>query len=36
MAQLDAASDPGAFWAKGIDVVVARTPPETDEPKKTA
>jgi hypothetical protein len=31
---LETGSDPGAFWAKWIDVVVERTPPETDEPKK--
>ena len=27
---LETGSDPGLFWAKWIDVVVERTPPETD------
>ena len=27
---LETRKDPGAFWAKWIDVVVERTPPETD------
>lgn len=27
---------PGALWAKWIDVVVERTPPEVDRPKSTA
>ena len=31
---LETGSDPGAFWAKWIDVVVERTPPGTEEPKK--
>jgi hypothetical protein len=31
---LETGSDPGAFWAKWIEVVVERTPPETNEPKK--
>jgi hypothetical protein len=31
---LETGSDPAAFWARWIDVVVERTPPETDEPKK--
>ena len=31
---LETGSDPGAFWAKWIEVVVERTPPETEEPKK--
>jgi len=34
MEALETGSDPGAFWAKWIDVVVARTMPETNEPKK--
>jgi len=32
---LETGSDPGAFWAKWIDVVVERTSPKDDEPKKT-
>jgi hypothetical protein len=31
---LETGSDPGAFWAKWIDVVVERNPPEADEPEK--
>jgi len=31
---LETGSDPGAFWAKWIDVVVERTLPGADEPKK--
>jgi len=31
---LETGSDPGAFWAKWIDVVVEGTPPEHDEPRK--
>jgi hypothetical protein len=30
---LEPGSDPGAFWAKWIEVVVERTPPATDDPK---
>jgi hypothetical protein len=29
---LEMGSDPGAFWAKWIDVVVERTPPKSNEP----
>ena len=32
---LETGSDPGAFWAKWIDVVVERTPPEDDESRKS-
>jgi hypothetical protein len=32
---LETGSDPGAFWAKWIDVVVERTSPEDDEPRKS-
>ena len=35
METLETGSDPGAFWAKWIDIVVERTPPETDEPRKS-
>jgi hypothetical protein len=34
IAALETGSDPGVFWAKWIDVVVERTPPEADGPKK--
>jgi hypothetical protein len=29
---LDSGRDPGAFWAKRIDVVVERTPPQVGLP----
>jgi hypothetical protein len=30
---LESGGDPGAFWARWIDVVVERTPSKTERPK---